>query len=174
MGAQLATNIFRWWQNDDNRYRKLDNILKENEVFTAYTHAIQSMARLNRNAARLMHKYNGTAATDVTGFGLLGHALNLAASQTNKVKYIIHTLPIIANMTSAAEALGNTSFIKGITAETSGGLLLTLPKDQAIEYCNELSKLDGCPAWVIGEVIEGDNTAEIVQNTTIIQVSRDK
>lgn len=174
LGAQLATNIFRWMENNDDRYKKLTDILSETEVLIAYNHAIKSMARLNRNAARLMHKYNGHAATDVTGFGLLGHAQNLAESQINQVNYIIHTLPIIANMTVAAEALGNANFIKGTTAETSGGLLISIPKMNAIDYCNELSKLDGFPAWIVGEVIEGNNISEIIQHPTIIQVTLDK
>lgn len=132
------------------------------------------MARLNLNAAKLMHKYQGHAATDVTGFGLLGHADNLAGSQKKKVKFIIHTLPIIDKMTAAAQVLGNTNFLKGTTAETSGGLLISLPKDQATLYCEELAKIDNYPAWIIGEVIEGDNTAEIIQNPNIIQITHDK
>ena len=36
------------------------------------------MSRLNRNAARMMHKYDAHGATDVTGFGILEHANNLA------------------------------------------------------------------------------------------------
>ena len=42
--------------------------------------AMESMATLNRNAATLMRKYASHGATDVTGFGILGHAENLAAA----------------------------------------------------------------------------------------------
>lgn len=60
--------------------------------------AMESMARLNRTGARLMHKYSAKASTDVTGFGLLGHASNLAANQRAEVSFEIHTLPIISGM----------------------------------------------------------------------------
>ena len=42
--------------------------------------AIESMATLNKNSANLMKKYKSNGATDVTGFGILGHTKNLAAA----------------------------------------------------------------------------------------------
>lgn len=54
-----------------------------------------------------MHKYNAHGATDVTGFGLLGHAQNLAKNQKNEVSFVIHNLPIIAKMAAVAKACGN-------------------------------------------------------------------
>lgn len=75
-------------------------------------------------AARLMHKYNAHAATDVTGFGLLGHAQNLAAHQKNEVSFVIHNLPVIAKMAAVAKACGNMfQLLQGLSAETSGNLL---------------------------------------------------
>ena len=50
--------------------------------------AIESMGRLNRNAAKLMLKYGAHAATDVTGFGILGHAQNLSDNQQAEVDNI--------------------------------------------------------------------------------------
>ena len=41
------------------------------------------------------------------GFGILGHAQNLASNQTNEVSFVIHNLPIIAKMASVAKACGN-------------------------------------------------------------------
>ena len=82
------------------------------------------MSRLNRNAARLMHKYGAHAATDVTGFGVLGHANNLASNQKAEVSFILHTLPILANMVKIYKACGiNFKLRDGFSAETSGGLL---------------------------------------------------
>ena len=54
-----------------------------------------------------MHKYNAHAATDVTGFGLLGHAQNLASNQKNEVSLVIHNLPVIAKMAAVAKLFGN-------------------------------------------------------------------
>lgn len=50
-----------------------------------------------------MHKYNAHAATDVTGFGILGHAQNLAKNQKAPVSFVIHNLPIIAKMATVAK-----------------------------------------------------------------------
>lgn len=72
-------------------------------------------------AARLMHKYNAHGATDVTGFGLLGHAANLAKVQKNEVGFVIHNLPIVAKMAAISKACGNLfGLLQGTSAETSG------------------------------------------------------
>jgi selenide,water dikinase len=52
------------------------------------------MATLSYVAASLLRKYKGHACTDVTGFGILGHANYLAQAQKNNVKFIIEKLPI--------------------------------------------------------------------------------
>ena len=59
---------------------------------------MESMAHLNMNSARLMMKYKSHGATDITGFGLLGHAQNLATVQKEELDMIIHSLPIIDKM----------------------------------------------------------------------------
>lgn len=73
-------------------------------------------------AARLMHKYNAHGCTDVTGFGILGHAANLAKVQKNEVSFVIHNLPVIAKMTAVTRMFKNDAFglLKGTSAETSG------------------------------------------------------
>lgn len=68
-----------------------------------------------------MHKFQAHAATDVTGFGLLGHANNLAMQQRSDVAFVIHNLPIIAKMTAISKAYGNAfRLLQGLSAETSG------------------------------------------------------
>ena len=57
------------------------------------------MSLLNKNTAKLMMKYECHGGTDITGFGLLGHAQNLASVQMkHPVDFIIHSLPIIDKM----------------------------------------------------------------------------
>jgi selenide,water dikinase len=56
---------------------------------------MESMATLNKNAAELMLKYKSRGATDITGFGLLGHTQNLASAQINDVDLVIENIPII-------------------------------------------------------------------------------
>lgn len=71
-----------------------------------------------------MHKYSAHAATDVTGFGILGHAQNLARVQKNAVSFVIHNLPIINHVATVAKACGMQSLFQGISPETSGKYLL--------------------------------------------------
>lgn len=74
-----------------------------------------------RAAAALMHKYQAHAATDVTGFGLLGHANNLAKQQISEVAFVIHNLPIIAKMAAVSKACGSLfNLVQGTSPETSG------------------------------------------------------
>lgn len=74
-----------------------------------------------------MHKYSAHGATDVTGFGLLGHAENLAKFQKNDVKFVIDTLPIIKNMMLVAEVTGSKNkMLSGRSPETSGKYMFTI------------------------------------------------
>lgn len=54
--------------------------ISESEIRNGYELAIESMATLNVYASNLMKKYQSHGATDITGFGILGHAKNLAAA----------------------------------------------------------------------------------------------
>ena len=65
------------------------------QVRKAYSRAVDCMTKLNRTAAILMHKYGAHGATDVSKFGLLGHAATLARSQVNEVGNI--TLVLLWN-----------------------------------------------------------------------------
>ena len=71
--------------------------------------------------AKLMHKYGAHGATDVTGFGIVGHASNLASAQKHAVDFVIHQLPVIRDMVAVAEACGiKFGLLQGYSAETSG------------------------------------------------------
>ena len=82
------------------------------------------MARLNRSAAKLMQKYKAHGATDVTGFGILGHASNLVESQVESVNFHLHTLPVFKHMVSVYNKCGiNFKLLDGYSAETSGMII---------------------------------------------------
>lgn len=170
LGTQIAVNAHQWIEQPE-QWQKFQDITTIAQVEKAYQDAMFSMARLNKNAAMLMHKFNAHAATDVTGFGILGHAKNLVENQNNDVCFHIHTLPIIANMTKVYKACGiNFKLFDGFSAETSGGLFVCLSKENAIKFCEELQELDGRPAWIIGDVVKGLKTAEISEDYKILEV----
>lgn len=122
-------------------------------------------------AARLMHKHNAHGATDVTGFGLLGHAQNLAKSQKGEVSFTIHNLPVLAKINAIAKASGNmTRLHQGTLPETSGGLLICFPREQAANFCKEIEREEKYQAWIIGIIEKGDRTAKIIDKPRIIEV----
>jgi len=171
LGTQVSVNAHQWMEEDGDRWNKIKNITSVDEVKAAYRSTTLSMARLNLTGAKLMHKYKARAATDVTGFGILGHTKNLAENQIKPVNFTVHTLPIISNMVKIAKELGNMfQLMQGFSAETSGGLLMAISKEGAEGFIKEIKELEDCDAWIIGSVEEGTRTAKIVDNPTILEV----
>jgi selenide,water dikinase len=136
--------------------------------------ASRSMERLNDAACEAGKKHGATAATDVTGFGLLGHLSHLA--EASSVAANIHTekVPLLPGAYRAAEAgyvpggsKRNLSYVRErldgfdgvdptllqllVDAQTSGGLLLCLAPDDAERVCEELAG-----ANIIGELVDGN------------------
>jgi len=172
LGTQIAVNAHQWIEKPEMLSR-INSIVSVDQIKLAYQRAMASMARLNKTAAQLMHKHGAHGATDITGFGILGHAQNLAAAQKNEVNFKIHTLPVIAKMMSVTEVCGiKFGLLQGTSAETSGGLLVILPKDRSEAFCADLMEQDGCPAWIVGSVEAGSRTAQIVDDAEIVEVPR--
>ncbi|KAH7936368.1 hypothetical protein HPB52_021768 [Rhipicephalus sanguineus] len=176
LGTQVAVNAHQWLEKPERRAQLDKAGISEEDVHRVYFRAMDCMARLNLTGAQLMHKHGCHGATDVTGFGLLGHAQNLVQVQQRSLGFVIHTLPIIAKVPALLAATG-TSFklMQGYSAETSGGLLMCLPKEKAQAYCAEIEQLEGYPAWIIGDVVEGEQVAKLTDSPRVIEVpSADK
>ena len=140
--------------------------------------AVASMSRLNRDAARAMTAGSYHAATDITGFGLLGHAWEMVRQGGICFRFHFDSLPFIHGARALADAWlfpggsnrneeayrPHVRFAPAIseemqmlmfTPETSGGLLIALPPDEVDRYrarCAQRAQ----PVWVVGEVLEGD------------------
>lgn len=174
LGTGVAINCQQWLHTD--RMTKLKMVVTEEEVRKAYRRAVEVMGRSNRAAARLLHKYNAHAATDIAGLGLLGHASHLARVQKNEVNFVVHNLPVIAKMASVAKSYGNMfNLAQGEASECSGGLLICLPREQAAAFCKDIEKEEGCQSWIVGIVESGPRAAKIIDKPRIIEVpSKDK
>jgi len=178
LGTQVVVNLKEWGQKDDQTlWNKAMEIITLEDAKQSYEIAVESMSRLNRNGAILMHKYKAHGCTDVTGFGILGHAGNLAQNQEAPVDFEIDTLPIIHKMDVVVNHLNRfKSLFDGNSAETSGGLFIAMSEESAIHYIKEIEELDKQPAWIIGKVVPAQNStknqARIVENYKIIQVSK--
>ncbi|VDK47199.1 unnamed protein product [Anisakis simplex] len=169
IGGQVAVNTYEWLKKGTGRIEELN--LDKTKILRAYQQVLEQMCRLNRNAALMTLKYATHASTDVTGFGILGHADNLAKAQKEEVQFVIHTLPIIEYMNEVSKIMGNGfNLYSGTSAETSGGLLIAVDKEKAQSLCDEMMQLDGHPAWIIGDVVSGSRGADIVENPSIIPV----
>ena len=143
---------------------------------------VESMTRLNASASQVMQRHGVTACTDVTGYGLLGHASEMAAGNGARLKIDSRAVPyfpdapgLVAQDTYTQAYLANMAFLADkvtfrtddetmrhilMEAETSGGLLFALPAENADAALAELHAADCPEAAVIGEVIAGD-TAHI-------------
>lgn len=201
IGTQVAVNVHQWRSKYDKQLTdddKSNNItcgdaklwkksvekasMTVEKAETMMHQAVCSMARLNRTAAQILNKkkadnnkkkvYDCSACTDVTGFGILGHAQNLAENQIANVAIMLDKLPCIANTMQVNDDVLNFRLRAGYSAETSGGLLICLPSMEIAEqYCQELLEQEGYPSWIVGRVVESTTRkCEIVDNVEIIEV----
>ncbi len=141
---------------------------------------VESMKRLNRQAAQAAQAVGGVkAVTDITGFGLLGHAFEMARAGGQKFVFEMNQVPLLEGATIyAADFIfpGGTSnnkmyFEKEVTfapavpddrqwllwdAQTSGGLLLAIPADRLDDFFSACtSNGRNQPTWVVGQVVSG-------------------
>lgn len=174
LGTQVAVNVQQWRSKQDRWWKKAHDekkVLTEEMAKTMMHDACCAMARLNKNAAALMIKYGATAATDVTGFGILGHAQNLSENQREAVGIELEVLPLLANTLAVNDKVMNFQLSQGYSAETSGGLLVCLSDSSAKKFCEELEQLDQSPAWIVGRVTENTSrTSCIIESVKFLEI----
>jgi len=174
LGTQIAVNMFQWRDLKNKRFfEPMSDALKAS-TDQMYNDACVSMATLNRVGAEAMQKFKAHAATDITGFGILGHAENLAKAQNNEnLQFVIHSMPILEHAVAVDEACnGLFKLVAGFSAETSGGLLVAMDKSQVEGFINHVEAGTGIRPWVVGDVVEnpGADRAMITVDVSIIPV----
>lgn len=161
IGTQVAVNLHQW-RVESSQIKFWNKAVERAGATVESTQtmlhaACTAMARLNRNGAALMRKYGATAATDVTGFGILGHAQNLSDNQDAAVGLALQRMPCIAGTLAVNDHVLDFRLRLGYSAETSGGLLVCLPSMEAAEaFVQEIHQLDHSPAWIVGRVVESE------------------
>jgi selenide,water dikinase len=141
--------------------------------------AVESMKKLNRQAARLVQQIGVHACTDITGFALLGHGYEMAEKSGVRLHFHVNQLPFLDGAKRYADewlfpggACRNqqcyerhVAFAPDIpdelrqllfTPETSGGLLVAVPPDK-VKMLTALFASEGQPCWLVGEVTEGNS-----------------
>jgi selenide,water dikinase len=139
--------------------------------------AVESMKRLNRQAAQLIQRVGVHACTDVTGFGILGHAYEVALKSDVRIRLHLRQLPFLGGAAAYADEWlfpGGTHNNKRYyaqyvtwtgeiseemqlllyTPETSGGLLVAVPSERVEELTVRFAEVEH-PCWIVGEVVEG-------------------
>jgi len=139
--------------------------------------ATRSMAALNKGAAEVMREMGVRAATDVTGFGLLGHLRQMLRASGVAARVEAKAVPLLpgvlelagtarfpgGTMRNLADVKDDVSFPQDLPevrralladAQTSGGLLMSVPPDLVPELLDRLAERSPVAA-VIGIVVEG-------------------
>ena len=147
--------------------------------------AVKNMLTLNDKAVDPMHKNNVRSCTDVTGFGLLGHMVEMARGSNAELTLYSDKVPIMDGVRDYAEMglvpggaydnkdnfIGDTDIASSLDEvvidmlfdpQTSGGLLISVPENKASELLIDLYANGVDDAAVIGEVT-GKNTKVIVE-----------
>ena len=157
-------------------------IKQERTTRSAIDEAIRVMAALNRAAGQAMTDVGVSAATDITGFGLLGHLHEMTRASGVRARILLSAVPILEEAWGLARAgvvpggtqrnraaLDGAVIWEGVDedgqivlcdAQTSGGLLIAVPGDRLARLVQAL-RAGGTPASeVVGE-ITGEGAGEI-------------
>lgn len=147
--------------------------------------AVASMLLPNQAAARAMQAAGVHAATDITGFGLLGHSQEMAANSGVGLRFFLDALPFLPGAheyaskwvfpggahnnqrfyqphISFADDIPDETRLLLFDPETSGGLLIAVARDCLSALEAELAKA-GQAYWLVGEVVDGAGTVEVVE-----------
>jgi selenide,water dikinase len=157
----------------------LTTALKQGAVAPAHIEAAHRiMARLNRHASEAMLRASVRAATDITGYGLLGHACEMAAGAGLSVHIRARDVPVLEEARPYVDARfgcggsrrneaysdGRVQIGEGVTeqqrillhdVQTSGGLLLAVPPETCESLVEDLRDGGDVHAAVIGEILSG-------------------
>jgi selenide,water dikinase len=137
------------------------------------------MATLNKVACEAMLEFDPHSCTDITGFGLSGHALGMAKGSKVRMRFRFRDIPIYAESLEligqgVATSVTNSNLqvaqdyltFSGpfsddekwliVDPQTSGGLLISLPAAQAPKLVARLRERGNSIAAVIGEVVPAD------------------
>lgn len=145
--------------------------IKEEEI----RDSIDSMRLLNKEAAILARKHGASGLTDVTGFGLLGHASEMAKASRKTLEIDLTKLPLLPRVMEFIEKgfvpggsysnirfyekdvdfgrIGKEEKLLLADPQTSGGLLVTLPEAEARKFLEELAEVQPVPGAIIGRVL---------------------
>jgi len=131
------------------------------------------LAQLNYNASKIMQKYDVSAVTDITGFGLAGHSFEMIKDKDLSIKFVYDNIPFLKEAKDMADmgiisagTYNNKAYLSPKTvcsnkkddilfydAQTSGGLLISVKEKDANNLLTELIDSGYEYSSIIGSII---------------------
>ncbi len=164
LGIAPAMAAYRLRKEEEGKELLKD--IPEDLIDAAVDEAINIMITSNKPVAEAMQKVSLHAATDITGFGLKGHAANMA--KLSKVNIVINQLPVIRGTPVLTEIFGY-PLMQGEAKETAGGLLIAAAKKDADQLSSELDKLK-VRHFEVGYVTSGSGNVNVLKNAKVIEI----
>ena len=152
----------------------MNNALKADLFPTGTAQAIASMSTLNRVAAEVAHNFTIHACTDVTGFSLMGHSVEMASASKVTIHIKTYDIPLFDDVIEAAQmglvpaaSYGNRKAITDVQVDanldgvwtdilfdpqTSGGLLFSVPATEGPDLVKALYDVGVEGATIVGAV----------------------
>jgi selenide, water dikinase len=147
--------------------------------------AVEQMRDLNRTASEVIVREGVVGATDVTGFGLLGHGLEMARASGTRLIFEAASLPVldgalevaasgvetggaghnrrfIADSLTVADSVPDELVALAVDPQTSGGLLAAVPADPA-DGVAAILRASGVECWAVGRVEAADRPAIVLE-----------
>jgi len=146
--------------------------------------ANQSMSTLNKDAAQIALEYGATACTDVTGFGLLGHAFQMAKASEVAMEIWFDCVPRLSGVLEyagmgllSAATYANRKYVGEnvifdddielaeqdllFDPQTSGGLLIALPQEKAQAAIEAAENKLTTPCKIVGQITDAMKTPKM-------------
>ena len=152
----------------------MNNALKADLFPTGTVQAVASMSTLNRVAAEVAHNFTIHACTDVTGFSLMGHSVEMASASNVTIHIKTYNIPLFDDVIEAAQmglvpaaSYGNRKAITDVQVDanldgvwtdilfdpqTSGGLLFSVPATEGADLVKALRDVGVEGATIVGAV----------------------
>lgn len=164
LGTGVLNNVIKFASLEDKYYKQL----------------ISSMTRLNKNASECMVRCNANASTDITGFGLAGHSMQMAKESKVVFSFMVNEFPMLegaewavkenfltrgdsSNREYTKEAVKHIGIVDKIKEhlifdpQTSGGLLISVSEKNANHLLLELEKGGDIYSKIVGEVLSSSD-----------------
>jgi selenide, water dikinase len=163
LGIAPAMAAYRLRKEEEGK-ELLENVSKD-LVEEAVSKAIEVMTTSNKPVAEAMQRVPVHAATDVTGFGLKGHAANMAV--LGNVDIVIDNLAVIRGTPALSEIFGY-PLLLGEAKETAGGILMAVAEADVDDLLDQFDKRK-VRHFEVGYVAKGNGNVNVLKDAKVVE-----